>query len=198
MNRTLLPKKRRPSTQAAEGLPRWHWTAAEVERIAAAGLFADSDRFELVGGEMVPMSPKGRRHELIRLELSYRWSRMVSEGVMVAAEPQFNLNTDTYLNPDILIHPRSIPTYDLQGPAALLVVEIAETSLSFDLKTKSSLYAAHGVPEYWVIDAVTLQTTVHRQPSESGYTATRVFPGDALLTPSLLPELAIMLRTLGI
>jgi Uma2 family endonuclease len=198
MNQMFLSWKRRPSTQAAEGLPRWRWTVAEIERVAAAGLFADGDRFELVGGEMVPMSPKGRRHELIRLELSYRWSRIVSENVMVAAEPQFNLDADTYLNPDILVHPRSAATYDLRGPAALLVVEIAETSLSFDLKMKSSLYAANGVPEYWVINAGTLETTVHRQPSEKGYAALEVRSGDTLLVPSLLPELAIALNARGV
>ena len=198
MNHMFLSAKGRPSTQAAEGLPRWRWTVAEIERVAAAGLFADCDRFELVGGEMVPMSPKGRRHELIRVELSYRWSRAVSEDVMVAAEPQFNLDADTYLNPDILVHPRSTATYDLRGPEALLVVEIAETSLSYDLKVKSSLYAANGVPEYWVINAVTLQTTVHRCPSQQGYVASEVVPANAVLVPSLLPELAITLGALAL
>jgi Uma2 family endonuclease len=198
MNHMFLSTKGRPSTQAAEGLPRWRWTVAEIECVAAAGLFGDCDKFELVGGEMVPMSPRGRRHELIRLELSYRWSRTVSENVMVAAEPQFNLDADTYLNPDILVHPRSTATYDLRGPEALSVVEIAESSLSYDLKVKSSLYAANGVPEYWVVNAVTLQTTVHRQPSEKGYAASEVFPASALLVPLLLPELAITLNELAL
>jgi Uma2 family endonuclease len=194
----MLSATGRPSTQAAEGLPRWRWTVAEIERVAATGLFTDCDKFELVGGEMVPMSPKGRRHELIRVELSYRWSRAVSEDVMVAAEPQFNLDADTYLNPDILVHPRSTATYDLRGPEALLVVEIAETSLSYDLKMKSSLYAANGVPEYWVINAVTLQTTLHRQPTEKGYAASETLPANALLVPLLLPELAIALNALAL
>jgi len=198
MNHMFLSTNERPSTQAAEGLPRWRWTVAEIERVAAAGLFADRDKFELVGGEMVPMSPRGRRHESIRVELSYRWSRTVSENVMVAAEPQFNLDADTYLNPEILVHPRTTATYDLRGPEALLVVEIADSSLSYDLKVKSSLYAANGVPEYWVINAMTLQTTVHRQPSEKGYAASEVFPASASLVPLLLPELAIALDELGL
>jgi Uma2 family endonuclease len=91
---------------------------------------------------------------------------------------------------------RSTATYDLRGPEALLVVEIAETSLNYDLKMKSSLYAANGVPEYWVINAVTLQTTVHRHPTEKGYAASETLPADALLVPLLLPELAIALNEL--
>lgn len=48
-------------TQAAEGLPRWRWTTSELERLTALGAFRDEDRFELIGGEIVPMSPVGRR-----------------------------------------------------------------------------------------------------------------------------------------
>jgi Uma2 family endonuclease len=196
MNQRIPVSKAWPGTQAAEGLPRWRWTVAEIERVAAAGLFADGDRFELLGGEMVPMSPKGRRHEMIRLELSYRWTRMASEAVMIAAEPQFNLDADTYLNPDILVHSRSKATYDLRGPEAMLVVEIAGTSLACDLNTKSSLYAASGVPEYWVINAVTLQTTIFRQPSTQGYIDSEEFPAGTRLVPVLVPELTIDLNTI--
>ncbi len=48
---------RRPTIQAAEGLPRWRWTVAEIERLAAEGIFSDDNKFELLGGEIVPMSP---------------------------------------------------------------------------------------------------------------------------------------------
>jgi Uma2 family endonuclease len=77
-----------------------------------------------------------------------------------------------------------------------LVVEIAETSLNYDLEMKSSLYAANGVPEYRVINAVTLQTTVHRQPTEQGCGASETLPATALLVPTLLLELAIALDEL--
>jgi Uma2 family endonuclease len=142
---TMPPK--RPATQAAEGLPRWRWTVAELERIAQAGFFTEYDKFELLGGEMVPMSPEGNRHVIVRVELAFRFSRMASEGLMVAVEPQFNLSTDTYVKPDILVHPRAIKTPHLRGADALLVVEIADTSLRYDIKTKMPLYALHGVPE---------------------------------------------------
>src|SRR4051812_11636218 len=103
MNETFRPPVMRQHTQAAEGLPRWRWTVAEIERAAAAGLFTDFDRFELIGGEIVPMSPKGVRHERIRTVLNLQWSRMAPIDIMVAGEPQFNLDVDLYVNPDILI-----------------------------------------------------------------------------------------------
>jgi len=197
MNERFTLPPRRPTTQAAEGLPRWRWTVAEIERLAATGFFNEYDQFELLGGEIVPMmSPAGRRHETIRIKLAHRMGRLAREDVIVAEEPQFNLSPDTFLKPDILVHLDTIETYDLQGRDALLVVEVAETSLDYDLKTKLSLYASHGVREYWVINAVTRVTTVHRQPTGNVYAATEEVPPEVRLVPSLAPELAISLNAL--
>ena len=170
-----------------------------MERLAAAGFFNEYDQFELLGGEIVPMmSPASRRQETIRLELAHRMALLAREDIMVAQEPQFNLSPDTFVKPDILVHPHAIKTYDLQGRDALLVIEVAETSLSYDLKIKLSLYASHGVPEYWVIDAATLITTVHRQPSGNVYAITDKVPPQGPLAPSLAPDLAVSLNALDL
>jgi len=198
MNELFSPAQQRPTTQTADGLPRWRWTAAEIEQMTAAGYFHEDDRFELLGGEIVPMSPKGRRHEIVRLKLGYRFTRLASEDVFVAAEPQFNLGPDIFLVPDLLVHPNAIVTPDVRGSDALLVVEVAETSLAYDLKTKATLYAAHGVPEYWVINASTLVTTVHTRPSGNAYASAPEIARDKLLVPTLVPSLAISLDTLGL
>jgi len=197
MNEHFVRQQLRPTTQAAEGLPRWRWTVAEMERIAAGGFFCDHDQFELIGGEMVPMmSPAGRRHETIRNKLARRMNQLARPTLMIAAEPQFNLAPDTFVKPDILVHPDAINTYDLKGTEAWLLIEVAETSLSYDLKTKRPLYASHGVPEYWVINAATLMTTVHRQPAGDTYADTVEVGPDTRLVPSLAPELALSLNEL--
>jgi len=199
MNEHFPLPPRRPTTQAADGLPRWCWTVAEVERMAAHGFFTEFDQFELLGGEIVPMmSPAGRRHETVRIELAHQMAQLARKDFMVAQEPQFNLAPDTFVKPDILMHPRAIKTYDLQGAEALLVVEVAETSLSYDLKVKLPLYASHGVREYWVINAITRMTAVHRQPTGNVYTDTDELPPTARLVPSLAPQLAVSLSELDL
>ena len=199
MNERFTIPPQRPTTQAANGLPRWCWTVAEIERLVASGFFKEYDYFELLGGEIVPMmSPAGRRHETVRLELAHRMARLAPDDIMVASEPQFNLSPDTFLKPDIVVHPHAIKTYDLHGADALLVVEVAETSLSYDLKAKLPLYASHGVREYWVVNAVTLMTTVHRQPSGTAYAVAEEFPPDTRLVPLLAPELAVSLNALDL
>jgi len=68
--------------------------------------------------------------------------------------------------------------------------------LIYDTKIKLPKYASHGVPEYWIINAVTLETTIHRQPSGQTYAVAMEFSADDRLVPSLVPELAISLKTL--
>ena len=199
MNEHFTFPPQRPTTRAAEGLPRWRWTVAEIERIAVHGLFTEFDQFELLGGEIVPMmSPAGRRHETIRIELAHHWAQLAGKSLLVAQEPQFNLSPDTFVKPDILVHPRAIRTYDLKGPQALLVVEVAETSLSYDLKVKRPIYASHGVREYWVINAMTRMTTVHRRPADDSYAEVEELSPAERLVPSLAPELAVSLNDLDL
>lgn len=200
MNEHFTFPPQRPTTQAAEGLPRWRWTVAELERLDAAGIFSEYDKFELLGGEIVPMSPKGVRHELVREELSFRFSQLAlaRHDIFVAPEPQFKLSDDTLTEPDILVRPAAIKTHHLRGIDVLLLVEVADSSHGYDLKTKAPLYASNGIPEYWVINALTLMTTVHLRPGGNVYTATEEFSPTERLIPSRVPELAISLNELDL
>jgi Uma2 family endonuclease len=197
MNRIFIPPPQwRPTTQAADGLPRRRWLVAEIEKMAEDGYFREDERFELLGGEIVPMSPKGRRHEIIRGVLAFRFTKWAPDGIFVVSEPQFNLADDTYLNPDILVHPAAVKTPDVRGGDALLVVEVADSSLHYDLNTKASTYALHGAHEYWVINAVSLFTMVHRQPCGKAWGFVDEVAPSHTLTPSLVPALAVSLDSL--
>ncbi|HRD75206.1 MAG TPA: Uma2 family endonuclease [Hyphomicrobiaceae bacterium] len=197
MNKHLpFERLRRDPTQAAEGLPRWRWSTAELERMAGLGVFSEDDRFELIGGEIVPMSPKGNFHEVLRNQLSFVLARLCPPDIRVAFEPQFNLAPDTYTHPDILVHKAVEQVPFVKGDTALLVIEVAESSLSFDLKAKALLYARHGVREYWVIDAKRRITRVHRDPEAGGFGHVHEAQSRERLVPALAPTLAVALDEL--
>jgi Uma2 family endonuclease len=199
MNKIFIPPPPwRPTTQAADGLPRRRWLVAEIEKMAEDGYFRDDERFELVGGEIVPMSPKGIRHEAIRGTLALHMARRTRDDIFVISEPQFNLDDDLYLNPDILVHPAAIPSAKVRGGDALLVVEVADSSLRYDLNTKAPMYAAYGVREYWVINAITLTTMVHTKPSGKAYGSVEEVEAGGTLVPMLVPPFAVSLGALQI
>ncbi|MEL6872440.1 MAG: Uma2 family endonuclease, partial [Pseudomonadota bacterium] len=90
--RTLPP--RREPTQFAEGHPRWRWTLAEFEQLIEHGILDDDDKVELLGGEMVPMSPKGNEHEAM-CELITEWlTTSLPRDLRVRAEPGWRLGGD--------------------------------------------------------------------------------------------------------
>jgi Uma2 family endonuclease len=175
-------------TSAAEGLPRRRFTVAEVEAMVAAGVMEEDERVELIGGELVPMSPKGNQHEVVKSALVDRWIRSRPDDCRLTQETTFRLSEDTYLEPDIVIYPRTSGLRGLTGANVLLVVEVADSSLRYDTGRKAALYASFGIRELWVIDAVRLTTRVFREPAADGYRDARDFGPADRLAPLIAPE----------
>jgi len=197
MNEHLRQAKPRTPTQAAEGFPRWRWTLAEFDRFAELGFFGADDRVELIGGEIVPMSPKGIAHEQLRARLGQFLSRRVPEAVLVLHEAGWRPDGEQYLEPDILIVPDTSRLIETPGPDALQLIEVAHTSLAFDLDVKAQIYSALGVREYWVVSADTGVTHVHRGPGPQGYCEVTVVDPDVVLTPTLIAGVSLRTGDLG-
>lgn len=157
------------TTQAADGMPRRPWTVAEIEAMVRAGIIAEDERFELIGGEAVPMLPKGGRHEMVKVELNRHFQRTAPEHLSIAPETTLRLDDKSFLEPDFCVFPRSVFPGDLRGHHVLLAIEIADTSLFYDRGRKLGVYAAYGIPEVWVIEAGSLVTHVHRGLGAEGY-----------------------------
>ena len=158
-----------PVTQSAEGLARRAFTVADVERMVEVGLIAPDERLEIIGGELVPMSPKGNRHEAIKVALALRWGKSCPEDAAFAQETGLTLSEHTYLEPDFVVFWRSVGLAGLRGPDVLLAVEVADSSLDYDLRRKPRIFAEHGVRELWVIDAARRVVHVHLGPGAGGY-----------------------------
>ena len=137
--------------------------------MTAAGILGEDERIELIGGEIVPMSPKGNQHEILKTALSIYWARRLPGDLLFTTETTFRLTPDTYLEPDFVFYPKASGIKGLTAATAKLVVEIADSSLGYDLGRKAGLYAGFGIAELWVIDAVRLSTHIHRDPTPSGY-----------------------------
>lgn len=165
----------------------------------AAGIIREEERFELIGGEAVPMAPRGRRHELVKMALQQYWFPQVAgTSIDLITETTLRIGEDGFYEPDFLFWPRSIPLKDVTAGNALLIVEVADSSLGYDLGSKADAYAALGLPELWVINAKSLVTTVHSKPTAAGYPKPIEARPNELLEPLLAPNLAVRLADLGL
>ena len=188
----------RPTTQAAEGLPRYRWTVAEIDKLSEAGFFRKEDRFELIGGEIVPMQSKGARHERVKMDLNLHLARTLPPEVAFIPETTFRLSKDTYVEPDFTLFPRSVGIKGLNGETALLAIEVSDTTLRYDLGRKIAIYASFSIREVWVVNVETLVTRVHREPATDGYGVVTEHGATETITPTLVPGLTVCLAALGL
>jgi Uma2 family endonuclease len=199
MNEQLRPSSLPGTTQAAEGLPRRRWSVAEIREMMAKGIILEDERFELIGGEVVPMSPKGNPHEALKKALQQFWiPKVVGTPVDLITETTLYIGDDEFREPDFLFWPRAIPLKEISAASSLLIVEVADSSLGYDLGAKALAYARLGLPELWVINARTLATMVHRKPGPSGYAEARDAGPGELLEPLHAAHLAVRLDTLDL
>ena len=197
MNELHRQPRSRPTTQAAEGVPRLRWTLAEFERLGELGIFTEDDRVELIGGELVPMSPKGNRHEVVRGAI-LNWLRRNLPGEFdLHVEPGWRVDGN-YCEPDFLIGPVGCNPTSVNPKNVVLLIEVAHHSLKFDTTTKAGMYAALGVRDYWIVNARTLATKVHREPAAKGFGSIADVKPVKALVPLLLPSLSLRPSDLAI
>jgi Uma2 family endonuclease len=134
---------------------RRRFTRAEYYRMAEAGILRPDDRVELIKGEIVEMSPIGRRHNAFVGNLNQLLVVRLAGRAIVWVQSSIALADDTEPQPDFAVLRRGTVSYkerDAWAEDALLVIEVAESSLAYDRSTKQRLYAEAGIPEYWVVD----------------------------------------------
>jgi Uma2 family endonuclease len=137
------------------------------------GILGPRDRVELIDGEIIDMSPIGVLHAAIVARLASHFSQRLGPIGVVWCQNPLRLDDISEPEPDIAILRPRADFYMTAHPGAadvLLVIEVADTSLAYDLGTKVPLYARHGIPEVWVIDAATRHTRVFRRPVGNGGT----------------------------
>lgn len=174
------------------------WTRHQYEQMVDAGVLTTDDRVELIDGHIVPMSPQNSRHATA-VEMTRRALESVCPGSsLIRAQFPLALGSASEPEPDLAIVPGTIEDYIDRHPSeALLVVEVADSSLAKDREEKRLLYARHGIPAYWIINLVDQHLEVYRDPASGDYkskttlerndTVTPFFAGTALPVADLIP-----------
>ena len=168
----------------------------EYNLIIETGVF-DRRRIELIEGRICELAPIGDDHEYAVDELN-EWSVLSVAKLGVRARNQETLGLSTSGSvplPDVTWVTKKPITLRRTRPQAddvLLVVEVADTSLDYDLGEKARLYAAAGIRDYWVVDCQNRRVIVHRQPSEAGYGSVEEFSGSKAISPLSHPHVTLL------
>ena len=167
---------------------------SEFEILANAGAF-DEERVELLAGRLVTMSAQSGEHAQLAARLNEVFVKGVPADYIVRPQLPFALSHDSEPSPDLAICPRTA-FHDGHPEAAVLIIEIAMSSLSLDRGLKQRLYAAEEIPEYWVVDLESLAIEVHRDARRGRYDKRQRFDRRARVQPLAFPSLGVCLHDL--
>jgi Uma2 family endonuclease len=170
---------------------RHAFTVDEWHRMGDAGLFVgETRRTELFDGEIIEMAAVGSRHAVSVNRLNRLLGLAVGDRAVVQVQNPVGLNERSEPQPDVaLLHPpldRYLAGHP--GPAdVFLLIEVADSSLGFDLDTKGPAYGRAGVIETWVVDLDHEVVHVMRRPGPDGYDEQRTVGRDGRLGVTALP-----------
>ncbi|MBM4345914.1 MAG: Uma2 family endonuclease [Deltaproteobacteria bacterium] len=154
--------------------PRRHpFTREEFHQLGEYDAQGNRRRIELLDGEVVDMRPMNMRHAnaIRRLE---RWlHRAVPDPLAVSTQLPLALSALDEPEPDLYVAPLAAGIDSDHPHTALLVIEVADSSLHHDRTTKLRLYARSGVAEYWIVDVNAETVEVHTEPAGDGYATKR-------------------------
>ncbi|HEX7050479.1 MAG TPA: Uma2 family endonuclease [Longimicrobiales bacterium] len=170
------------------------FTVDEYYRMTEVGILGADERVELIEGEIVEMASIGSRHAACVNRFTRIFVRGVGEAALVAIQNPVRLSDLSEPVPDVaVLRPRPDDYAEAHpGPSdVLLLVEVADSTVSYDRDRKAPLYAVAGIAEYWLVDVVAAAVEVYRRPSAGGYEEVDTYREGDTLRPIAFPELAV-------
>ena len=179
---------------------RRRFTLDEYHRMGETGILRPDDRVELIEGEIIEMSPIGSRHAGTVARIQHFFStRLADRAVVWSQNPLLLVQHQSEPEPDIMLLAARVDFYVArlpEPPDVRLLIEVADTSLPYDRRTKLPLYARAGVAEVWLVDLDAGRVEIHRGPTESRYRDVRIPRADETFAPDALADIALTLRDL--
>ncbi len=165
------------------------WTRHAYDRMILNGIFHPEARLELLNGEIIDMSPQGSFHSTSVILATEMLRSSFSKGYVTRVQMPLALAPDSEPEPDIAVVPGSPRDYRDEHPdSAVLVVEVSDTTLSFDRNDKKKLYALSGIPEYWIINLTDGHLEVYRNPVRGTYNYVEILGLGKTVSPIAAPD----------
>jgi Uma2 family endonuclease len=175
-------------------LDRRLFTVTDYQQMIETGILQESDRCELLHGEIVKMAAIGRKHAAKVDRINRLFNRILRETIIVRIQNPIELGDLSQPEPDIALLRWQDDFYESGHPQAqdvYLLIEVADTTLETDRAIKLPIYAQTGIIEVWIVNLQDAQVEVYRSPVGNAYSVTQVFRSGQMLTIAALPEVSI-------
>lgn len=191
-----------PTTASESDVPRrWKWTSEDLVRLGELGLLPQDAKFELMDGEVLQLMPPSPHHDFLVASIAELLTKAFDpERFHVRQEKTLRLSDHHSPLPDVMVVKGRLRDYAQRFPGphdAVLVVEVADTTLHYDRSEKLASYSSAGVPEYWIVNLQDGALEAYRDARGPDYLVRRIYrPGDSaapLAAPAASLPVAILL-----
>ncbi len=179
------------------------WSKTEYYRLGELGFFREQ-RVELVEGRLMVLSPQSSEHSC-GVELAARaLEGAFGPGHWARRQMPIDLGQTSEPEPDVALVVGTVQQYVSAHPTtAVLIVEVSDSTLSYDRRRKGSLYARAGIADYWIVNLRRRQLEVYRGPIPDPsrpygyrYSSRTDLTPPASLSPLALPGVSIPVASL--
>jgi Uma2 family endonuclease len=188
------------SMSAALHHPQRHpITVEEYLRMGEGSVFAPDARLELIEGEIIEMAPIGPTHAGTVAILGRLLERAVGDEAVVWVQNPVRIEDRSMPQPDVAVLKPRTDMYSRSHPVpadVLLLIEVSDTTLRFDVSTKVPLYARAGIIEAWVVAVENATVQVFRDPDAAGYRTSFTVAGSERLSSRAMPRFGICVSDL--
>src|SRR5262245_7176104 len=173
---------------------RGGYTAQEYFTLVDVGGLNDEDRVELLDGVIVAKSPSNPPHAAAVWLAQTALLQAIGDRAMVRVQSCLVASPHSVPEPDVAVVPWAPRRYaDVHPTSALLLLEVADSSLPQDRLSKSRIYAGDAVPQYIIVNLRTDRVEVFTHPDP----AARVYGTHALVSHGERIELRSEERRVG-
>lgn len=154
------------------------FTTTEYEQMVDAGVLNEDDRVELIEGRIVQMAPKNMLHATATRRATRCFMKMFSGRAVVSVQDPILLKDFSEPEPDLVLAAPPDEKYLEHHPTPediFLVLEIADSSVSYDREKKGPIYAQHGIIQFCLLNLQTRELEDYRDPSAQGYRTKKTY-----------------------
>jgi Uma2 family endonuclease len=169
---------------------RYKLSVEDYHKLGAAGVLTEDSRVELIEGELIEMPPIGPKHASVVDTLVALLAPQAGDQFRLSTRNPLTLLPRSEPQPDLMLLKPRADRYGSSLPSAadaFLVIEVSDRTLEYDRGPKLTLYAQHGIPEYWIVDVQAKCIEVYRDPGPKGYTQRLELGPADVVSPQALP-----------
>jgi Uma2 family endonuclease len=181
---------------AVADIDLYRWTREEYERLVESGAFPPDARLELVDGLVYRMTPQSSFHSTGVRAVEQNLKTAFSDGFDIRVQMPLALGESSEPEPDVAVVPGHFSDYSFSHPnTAVLVVEVADSSLLYDRQKKIPLYAQAGIPEAWLLVLPQRVLEVYCDPRDGIYQSRTVLRIGDSVSPCSRPDVVIQVAS---